>query len=898
MRSFLLKALPHAVAVILFLVIASNFFSLLSDDYELKQSDIQHVMGMSKELMDYRMVNHEEALWSDNMFGGMPGYQTNILYPSNLLKPLDQILKLGTSAPVGTLFMCMLGFYIFMLCMRVNPWLGIVGAISFGLSTINILYLGGGHTSKVNAISYMAPALGGLVLAYRGRWLLGSGVFALFFGLHLASNHLQMTYYFAFLMGAVAITEVVRLLYKKEINVALKTSAAILVAAVLGVLPNVGNLFTTYEYGEYTTRGKTELTLPVPGKEIQETPGSGLRDSYILEYNMAAGEPWSMVIPNAKGGSSQTALGKNKEAIQKAPKQIREQLNSFAQYWGEQGSSAGAFYFGAAMMFLFVMALIFSKDVLRWPFLLLTVLAIFLSMRDMHALNNFFIHHFPMYNKFRDSKMMLVLIQFMAPALGMIFLDQLLKSGVAPAARKYLWIGSGALVALMLLLMVAPQMTGPFISTNEVDYLDSVRDQYKGDAKTMLLISDLEDAVVNVRHYIFEKDAQRSLLIMLVAVALVVVASFGKLKWYIAAGILALVVTGDMWSVSSRYLNEDKRTNPQTEKMEYISYSKKDEKVIPYEPDNCDSFILEKEKKSVVGFDEKVAELKDGMSKEELFRRVKSKERLDYYAEYGVLQLNTDYRVLLTSGSVFSEASMPFFHKSLGGYHGAKLKRYQEMIDFYLLGEIASINEALQTRSITAVDSALKTCTALNMLNTRYIKYSGQGPPIQNDSNALGNAWFVSDLRFVPSADEEMKSISGLAARNSAVVHDEFKNVAHSASGIDSSATVSLTEYATKRLTYKSKSAVEAPVIFSEVYYPAGWICRIDGNEVPIFRANYILRGAMVPAGEHTIEMSFEPRSYSLGNSINWIGSFALLILVLLIFGWYLRQEIASYRVS
>ncbi len=896
MKAIILRILPHVVAVITFAIIATTFFSLEGDEYRLKQSDIQHVMGMAKESMDYRLIHHEEALWSNNMFGGMPAYQTNIVYPSNLIRPIDQILKFGIGGMSGVLFMCMFGFYIFTLCARIRPWLGIAAAIGFGLSTINILYLGAGHTSKVNAIAYMAPALGGLILAYRGKWILGSAVFALFTGLHFAANHLQMTYYLVFLLAAVAITEVIRLIIKKETIYALKTSILLVVATILALMPNAGSLLTTYEYSKLTTRGQSELTITHEGSEKDAADGKGLKPDYILEYNMAAGEPWSMVIPNAKGGSSMVALADNKEAMQKSDRQAREQLKNFPQYWGEQGASAGAFYFGAAMMFLFVVSLIFVKDSLKWPFLVLSVLAIFLAMKNMHGLNDFFIHNFPMYNKFRDSKMMLVLIQIMAPALAIIFIDQLIKTELTPKMRKSLWIGTGAVLFIFVLVMASPNMTGPFISSAEVEYLDSAREQYKGQPQAMTMIDTIEESLVNVRHYIFRKDAQVSLLWILVSVGVLIAASLKKLNGYVAAGILTCIITIDMWSISSRYMNEDKVKNPQTGKQEYRHYAKADDMLIPYEPDACDLFILDKEKNNITDFDSKRGELLSAMQNGRPYNTVKSKEKLQYAADFGAICLNSNYRVLLASPSVFSEASIPYFHKSIGGYHAAKLKTYQEVIDFYLRDEIATIGTALQSRSMDKVDSALSHIPLMNMLNTRYIKYSGEAPPLDNSKNAFGNAWFVKDIAFVPTADEEMAALGKTDLRNTAIVRDNFKDIAKAASGLDSTASIQLTEYATKRLTFTSKSNVTTPVIFSEIYYPEGWICRVDGNEVPVFKANYILRGIEVPAGEHTIEWSFEPASYNKGNTINYIGSFSLLIFVLGAFGLNLKNGIKTFK--
>ena len=894
MKQKLLQLLPHAVAIIVFLVIANLFFSGINEEYGLKQPDIEKVMGMSKELSDYRLMNGDESLWSNNMFGGMPGYQTNVMYPSNWVRPIDKFLKWGTDPAIGSLYMCMFGFYVLMLCMRVNPWLAIVGAISFGLSTINILYIGGGHTSKVNAIGYMAPVLGGLILAMRGRWLLGGAVFALFFSLHLASNHLQMTYYLAFLLVAVVLGESIRLAIERKWLDIGKAAIALMIGAVIGLMPNFANLYTTFEYSKLTTRGKTDLTIKPEGKEESAQASDGLNTNYILEYNMAAGEPWAMMIPNAKGGSSSVSLSENKKAMQKAPKDVRENLQGFPQYWGAQGSSAGAFYFGAGIMFLFALALILSKDSIKWPFLAIAVLAIFLCMKEMHGINRFFIESFPMYNKFRDSKMILVLIQLMAPAMAIVYLNELVKSPLQGKRLKTFFIAGGALLALLLVIVTTPSITGSLISENEVEYLDGLRDQYKGNAGALNMVNSIEDALPEVRSAVFSEDAQRSLLIVVALLALTVLTAMNKLRWYVLAGVAALIVTADMWSVSSRYFSNEKEKNPRTGKMEYAHYERIDNRLFPYEPDTCDRFIQRKEVVSIPNYTEQVSQLEKAMSSTSPYAGNDPK-RIRAACEFGALQLNSDYRVLLASPGVFNDASVAYFHKSIGGYHAAKLKRYQEVVDFHLSDEISRITEGIKSGSPAVVDSVLGTTPVLNMLNTKYVKYSGAAPPISNEKHALGNAWFVNEIEWAANSDEEMQALSTINPASAAVVNNEFKSVLNSAGVVDSSATISLTKYATSKLTYAVNTPTAAAVVFSEIYYPAGWVCRIDGNAVEAFRANYILRGVQVPAGEHTIEWSFEPKSYATGIQVNTAGSVSLVLLVLLVFGaellkWWKRS--------
>lgn len=892
-----MKALPHVAAVLIFLIVANVFFKMENGEYGLRQGDIQHVMGMSKELVDYRLMNNgEEALWSNNMFGGMPGYQTNLLYPSNLLKPIDSFLKLYQQPATGVLFMCMLGFYIFCLCVRINPWLGIAGGLAFGLSTINVLYLGAGHTSKVNAISYMAPILGGVILAYRGKWLLGSAIFALFFGLHIAATHLQMTYYLAFLLGAVAIGEIVRLGIKKEFRQVVFASAGLIVGAVLAVLPNIGSLLTTYEYSELTTRGGTEITIKPEdvrpelallkeetSNQEEETakPKSGLSPDYILQYNMAPREWMAMFLPNAKGGSS-AYIKSDKDALKKVPAKMREDIGGMNHYWGDQDSSGGAFYFGAFIIFMFVMALIFSRDQLKWAFLVITLLAIALSLKEYSGLNQIFIEKFPFYNKFRDHKMMLVLIQIMAPALALIFIDDLLKNALSDKLKKAMLIGTGVLIAVGIIICFNPKSAGSLMSKSDEAMFAQYENQYADDPATMARVNDLRDALENVRAEIYKSDGQRTMLLFLFAGLILVTLIYKKAPWYAVVPLVVVVIAGDMWTISSRYMNSDKQG------QNYLHYEKLADKYFPYTPDACDNAILEKEKGSIADFDAQVTELKNHYLASKPYAGIKDKSLHEVAATFGTLQLNTDYRVLLASRSVFTDASIPYFHKSLGGYHAAKLKRYQELIDFHLNPQLGQFLDVLQSRNLAKVDSVTAELSILNMLNTKYIKFSPEAPPMENRHN-LGAAWFVSEIKTVPSADEEMKAMLNFDPRKTAIVNQSFASIARNGS-VDSTASIRLLEYGTKFLKYQTSSRQEAPAVFSEIYYPEGWICRIDNQEVPYFCANYALRGVMVPAGDHTVEWSFEPASYAKGVKLNWIGSFSLIAFVLLIFGLQIKN--------
>lgn len=868
MKNLLIKALPHFTAVVIFLILASMYFSPVWDGFNLRQGDINEHLGMSKEIADYRLLNGEEPLWTDSMFGGMPAYQISVIHENNWLRHIDQALKLYLPVPVGILFMAMLGFYIFALCVRINPWLGILGGIGFGFATINILYLGAGHVSKVNAIAYMAPALGGLLLATRGKILLGSAVFALFFGLNISANHLQMTYYLSLLLGAVAFAEAVRLAIEKQFPHLLKTTAALMIAGLIAVLPSMSNLLTTYEYSQYTTRGKSELTIEPNGKEKDETAKKGLETNYILEYNFGKGEAWSLLLPNAKGGES-GAIGSDKELLSKVPKEFKEDIGGSNRYWGEQRFTGGAFYFGAVIMFLFLMGLIFLKDAIKWPFLIVTFIALALSSKDPGGLNDFFINSFPMYNKFRDSKMILVLIQVMAPALGILFLDRLFKTEQLFGNKKVWLIGAGALVVVSLILVVSPGITGDFLSQTEQDQFAEIETQLQ-DPRQIEMYDEFKTALIDTRKEIFKADAGRTLLLFIAAAGVLAAAAFRKIPALATIGIFTLLVAVDQMTVCSRYLNTDKV------KGQYVNYIKEADKALPHEASAADQYILDNEKAFVTGFEEKAKTLNEKYATSHLYEGVKDKKKLAEIASFGALQLGSSYRVL-SLGNPFNEARTSYFHKSIGGYHGAKLKRYQETIEFHIQPEMQTLIDSLQSlRNPTLLQSF----GVLNMLNTKYIVYNADAAPIENPF-ANGPAWFVDSLIVVKTADDEITKTGEINTFTSAVVHEQYTSALKNVEMQDSTSTVVLSSYGTKHLKYEVEASKPGAIIFSEIYYPEGWKCYVDGKEVNAFRANYILRGVCVESGTHEIEWKFEPESFAKGSTYSLAGSVLLMLLVL-----------------
>ena len=888
MNKFLKLSWPHAVAILSLVILSSVYFSPLWQGYDLDQNDIVQWRGMSQELSNYRELHNEEALWSNSMFGGMPAYQVSTEHNANLLRPILLVLRLGLPGAIGTLFLCFLGYYILGLCLRLGPWYSLVGAIAFGFATITILYLGAGHTGKVTSIAFLAPTLGGFILAFRGRAYLGGAIFMLFLGLNIAANHLQMTYYLAFLLVAVAVGESIRLVLAKQFKALGMSLAVLAVASVVAVLPSASNLMTTFEYSKYTTRGSSDLTLKP--KESSNIEQEGLSGSYILDYNFASGEQWSLLIPNAKGGASSAIGDKNKDAIPNAAKgnknvnKFKDDLKGTNSYWGAQRFTGGAFYFGAAIMTLFILAFVGLKDGIKWPFLVITLLALGLCLKEMTGLNSMFIEKIPMYNKFRDSKMILVLIQVMAAAMGMMFLKKLVEGEIAWGEKgKKILTGAVALFAIVIMfLYVSPSSTGTMISPQEQEQFDQMAKS--GPKEQAAMVEDYSVALQDVRAEIFKADAKRSLFLVILisgGVLALLYVKKDKLKLAILP-IVGVIVLFDGFSVSRRYLNLEK------EKGAYKKFVTLEEKEIPVKPSAADFSILDLEKPAVADFDNKSNELEQALTNSGIYDHIKTKGALKEVANFGTLQLNSDFRVARL-GNPFNDAETSFFHKSIGGYHGAKLKRIQEVIDFHLAEELDSALAYLQAGTYDSLGGSL---SVLNMLNTKYYIGNPEQPAIPNKF-AMGNAWFVSQVKTTNNSDEEIVALGEIDAKLEATTQTTFTTQFHAPqSAVDSTASVRMFAYETKVLRYEvnNTSAEAQPVVFSEIYYPEGWICRIDGNEVDAARVNYVLRGAMVPAGTHTVEWSFEPKVWEKGTTISYAGS-ALLFALLGLAGFMVYKE-------
>ncbi len=859
--------IPHIIAVLLFIIVSSVYFFPQLEGYQLRQNDNEEHLGMSREIVNFRDKFHKEPLWTNSAFSGMPAYQISTEH-TNFVNTIENFLIIRPfSRPIGYILLAMIAFYILMMCFDISPWISIIGSLAFGLSSIFMLYLEAGHNSKVQAIALLPAVIGSLLLTYRKNYKIGAVLLSFFICLELAANHLQMTYYSLFLIACIIITELFIYVKEKQLVKFIKISLIVLVAVILGILPSFSNLYPTWEYGKYSTRGKSELTITSSASGNQSTSADALEASYITQYSMGRGETWCVAIPDIKGGE-QTYIGNKKDIISQVSPQFKEYVAQQSSYWGEQAGSGGAFYFGATIFVLFILGLIFIADPVKWAFLAASVLGVVLSWKYGNILE-FFIDHFPWFNKFRDTKMMLILVQISFPFLGMLFVKEIMTRKIN---RKKLLYSLLAVNGILFLFYIMPNVFFDFVSTSESDSFNAQLAHYANNPDYQNQINGFITELQNARIAIFKKDALRSLFYALVVSGLVYFFVIDKLKKNYFLGLLGFFVLLDLWLVDKRYLNNDE--SGRTYKM----WEKKQQYDNPYKVSAADNFILSNEVNSEPGLRSKIQQ-----GVEEGLKNVKDRDQETRKEALTFRELNfaTDYRVL-TLQNPFSNGELSYFHKSLGGYNGAKLKKYQELIDFYISNELSTITSALRDSTVTMakISAILQSkIPVLNMLNTKYIIYNPAAPPFVN-SNADGNCWFVKEVKYANNADEEMQSLGKLDLKTQAVVNQKYKDYITPIQ-YDSTAVIKLQSCISNKLVYTSKSNTPQLAVFSEIYYPKGWDVFIDGKKSAYFSANYILRAMTVPAGEHTIEFRFEPASYAIGEKVSIASSVLLLILIL-----------------
>jgi hypothetical protein len=699
-------------------------------------------------------------------------------------------------------------------------------AFGFGFSTLNILYLGAGHAAKVMSIATLPGILAGVLVAYRRNLWLGAGLACAFTAINLAANHLQMTYYLAFLVGGFGIAETIRLVRSGATRRALVTGGVLLAAAGLAVVPNAALIGPTLDYTPHTTRGEVLLS-PIGGVEVGE---SGLDKDYILQYSMGRGEFWSVLIPDVKGGNSPL-------------------------YWGEQLFSGGAFYFGAILIALFMVSLILRRDVLRWPMLVVALLAIVLSWRDASGLTDFFLDSVPGFAKFRDTKMMLMLIQCMLPiGVGLLLRDAL--AGKVEWGRK-LFIAAGVPVGLMLLFALAPTLVFEFESHVRPDRAF----EQLGAARAL-----------EQRLEVFNADVWRSFGLVLLAIGgLLAIVRLRAMRpdkplvAQIAVAVLAVATLMDMQSVDRRYQPADQGW------VRTVEYR------YPYTPSTADEAILadrvRQKPERQEAIDAEVARVRaayDG-------RIGKREERVLDAARFAGLQTVDHFRVLNLRGP-FSDATTSYFHRSIGGYHGAKLRRYQDLIERILQPEQQAFASQANSKGL---DVALASMPVHHMLNARYIVYDPAQPPIPNGL-ALGNGWFAKGWTIQEGADAEMDALQSLTDPRMAVVPELHSDALSGVvPGAADGGRVGLAEFTPDRQLYRVLTPAMGLLVFSEIYYPEGWSITVDGEPAEMLRVNYALRAVVVPEGAHEVEMVFDVPAVGTARTVASAGSVLILLALL-----------------
>ena len=810
------KCLPDLLAVILFAVLAfAYFFPADTEGRILYRHDSAAGKGAGQEMSEYRQRTGETTRWTNSLFSGMPTYQMAPAYGSG--KVLDQVANayhLWLPDYVWYLFAYLLGFYILLRAFDFRQMLAALGSIVWAFSTYFLIIIAAGHYWKVMALAYLPPMIAGIVLAYRGKYLWGFVVTAIFAALEVQANHVQMTYYYLFIILAMIVAYLVDAIRKKQMAHFAKATAVCAAAAVIGICINLSNLYHTWEYSKESMRGKSELVK----KNSANQTSSGLDRDYITQWSYGVDETWTLLVPNAKGGAS-VPMVMNETAMEHADNNYLPIYQQIGQYWGEQPGTSGPVYVGAFVMFLFVLGLFIVKGPMKWALLAATILSILLSWgRNFMPFTDFFLDYVPMYAKFRTVASILVIAEFTIPLLAMLALKRIVDDPqVLKEKFNYAVVSFAVTAGACLLFIFFPGMFD-YISSSEMHALS----QFPADQLQPLL-----NNLTEMREAMFTADCRRSLFIICAGCVLLYLYVRGKMgkQWLVA--IVAVVCLLDLWSVNKRYLNDGM----------FVEKSQRDQPIV------------------------KTA------TEDQILR-----------------DTSLDYRVLNLASNTFNENETSYYLKSIGGYHPAKLRRYQEVIDAYISKEMQKLYPAVAKAQgdMTQVpgDSIFP---VLNMLNTKYFILpleGGQTVPVQNPY-ALGNAWLVDKVTYVDNANAEIDLVGKIDLRHEAVADKRFKETIGEGVKQEGTSLVKITKYEPNQLTYEVESQKGGVVVFSENYYP-GWTATVDGKDVDVARVNYILRAINVAPGKHTVQLSFFPTTVNTTERIAY-ASYAILLAVIVV---------------
>ena len=820
------KYLPDVLVVLLFAVISfAYFFPADLDGRILYRHDSSAGRGAGQETAEYHERTGKVSRWTNATFSGMPTYQTAPSYQS--VSVLNQAVKayhLWLPENVWYVFAYLLGFYILLRAFDFRQSLAALGAIVWAFSSYFFIIIAAGHIWKVMALAYLPPMIAGIVLAYRGKYLWGFIVTAIFAAFEVDANHVQMTYYYLFIILFMMIAYLVEAVRTKRIMHFMKATGVCAAGALIGILLNISNLYHTWQYAQESMRGKSELVK----KNAANQTNSGLDRDYITQWSYGVGETWTLLVPNTKGGAS-VPLAANAKAMEKADPNFMQIYQQLGQYWGEQPGTSGPVYVGAFVLMLFILGLFIVKGPMKWALLAATVLSILLSWgRNFMPFTDFFLDYIPMYSKFRTVASILVIAEFTIPLLAMMALKKIVdEPDLLTKKVKFVYISFGLTAGIALLFALMPTLFfSDFISSSELEAMKSIPADY---------LPALQSNLRSVRESIFTADCWRSFWLITIGTLFLFLYRFKKLKAVYMVGAIAVLCLIDMWQVNKRYLN-------------------------------------------------------DGMFVE---RSVREQAQPMTQTDRQILQDKAlDYRVLNLASNTFNENETSYYHKSIGGYHAAKLRRYQELIDAYISPEMQKTMSAIAKAGgdMTKVNGD-SIFPVLNMLNAKYFIVPLQGEqtvPIRNPY-VYGNAWFVDKIAYVDNANAELDKLGTLDLRHEAVADARFRSQLGEAKVQDSTSIVRLTAYEPNQLTYDVRSATGGIVVFSEIFYPE-WTATVDGKAAELGRVNYVLRALQVDKGHHTVVLTFDPKSVKQTETVAYL-SYGVLLLVVLLAVFYKKKR-------
>ena len=796
----------HFIVAAAFLIISFLFFTPAFQGKTLGQNDVTRAQSTQKEINDYKDKG-TTILWTNQILGGMPVFQIWAPYSGSIATYIVNFLDTAFPSPIYIVFLLLFGSYFLFNVLKLNPWLAAAGALAFTFSSYNIIYVAAGHANQEFAIALFAPIIASILLVLRGKRLLGASLLALFLAIEIKANHIQMTYYLLIALLIMLAIELYHAIKSKNTAPFFKSLGYIGGATVLALMVNASLLWSTAEYAGDSIRGKSNLT------QTDKKPGSGVPRDYAYEFSEGVGETFTFLVPNAYGGASG---GSENPAESQIAKTLGEkgidagQAQAVAQrlplYWGEKTFTEGPWYFGAVVCFLFVFGLFVVKDRIKWWLLATVVLTMFLSFgKNWPFVSDLFFNYFPLYNKFRAVESILAVAMLCVPVLALLAVNEVItnpnKAAVFKKAKVAIYITGG----IALLLALLPDAVLSFKSSTHHELISNISAGITGG--NMPMATDIANALVQDRISLARADAIRSFIFLALGFGILWAGIKQKVKVMPLSLALLVLILVDLWTIDKRYLKNDHFVDR--------------EAVMKPQPRDVD---------------------------QEIWR-----------------DKDPDYRVIDLTQNIKEDAITPYFHKSVGGYSAARLKRLDELIDNQFSKQI---NPAV-----------------LSMLNTKYIITADTAKNLRVMANpaACGNAWFVKIVKYVPNADAEMKALDNFNPKDEAIVDQQYKSMIDG-KGFDriekAEEAIKLTSYNPDHLIYETNPSRPQLAVFSEIYYSKGWKMLIDGKEQPYFRADYLLRAAIIPGGSHKVEFIFHPASYYTGEKISMAGS-ALLLLAL-----------------